>query len=338
MLQFIFGGGALLADFIRVALSHVFLFIAVPVFFVISGYLFFRNLVQWNFPIYIKKLKSRFCSLFIPYIIWNTIPLLYIIAGLFIKHYSIFQILDFINIKGGLCRYFFAPPILRMIYINWFGQPVMAGEPINGPLWFLRDLIILVILSPVIYWFVKRLGFYFLSILCFVYISTIIPYHSVTTSIFFFSIGAYFAISGKNIIREFNGAAVNSFLLALSFGFVDCFFDGKLTITGSVLYPFYIIFGVVAVFNLASWLIEKKNITINKTLAKSSFFIYCLHSLLVINICRWLVNLILPYNNTVFSILKYFLVPTLTVCVCLGIYLILKRFTPRLLNILTGNR
>ena len=338
MLQFIFGGGALLADFIRVALSHVFLFIAVPVFFVISGYLFFRNLVQWNFPIYIKKLKSRFCSLFIPYIIWNTIPVLYIIAGLFIKHYSIFQILDFINIKGGLCRYFFAPPILRMIYINWFGQPVMAGEPINAPLWFLRDLIILVILSPVIYWFVKRLGFYFLSILCLAYISTVIPYHSVTTSIFFFSIGAYFAISGKNIIREFNGAAVNSFLLALSFGFVDCFFDGKLTITGSVLYPFYIIFGVVAVFNLVSWLIEKKNITINKTLAKSSFFIFCLHSLLVIKICRWFVNLILPYNNTVFSILKYFLVPTLTVCVCLRIYLILKRFTPRLLNILTGNR
>lgn len=338
MLQYIFGGGALLADFIRIALSHVFLFIAVPVFFIISGYLFYRNLVQWDFSIYINKLKSRFYSLFIPYIIWNTIPVLYIITGLFIKHYSILQILDFINIKGGLCKYFFVSPILRMLYINWFGQPVMAGEPINAPLWFLRDLIVLVILSPVIYWFIKRLGFYFLSILCFIYISTIIPYHSVTTSIFFFSIGAYFAISEKNIIREFNGVAVNSFLLALSFGFVDCFFDGKLTITGSVLYPFYIIFGVVAVFNLATWLIEKKHITINKTLAKSSFFIFCLHSLLVIGICRWFINLLFPYNNTIFLILKYFLVPILTVCLCLVIYMILKKFTPKLLNILTGSR
>ena len=45
--------------------------VAVPIFFLISGYLFFYNFVpsmeKWKY-----KFKSRFHSLFIPYVIWCT--------------------------------------------------------------------------------------------------------------------------------------------------------------------------------------------------------------------------------------------------------------------------
>lgn len=48
--------------------------LAVPTFFVISGYLFFRNMpTKGAFPlsIFVRKLQSRVYTLFIPYMLWN---------------------------------------------------------------------------------------------------------------------------------------------------------------------------------------------------------------------------------------------------------------------------
>jgi fucose 4-O-acetylase-like acetyltransferase len=43
----------------------------VPVFFFISGFLFFYS-VDFNTDVYKRKIKSRVKTLLIPYIIWNT--------------------------------------------------------------------------------------------------------------------------------------------------------------------------------------------------------------------------------------------------------------------------
>lgn len=53
--------------------------IAVPLFFLISGYLFFAK--KWNMRIYKEKLKRRVHSLLIPYLLFNLIGL--IIIGAF---------------------------------------------------------------------------------------------------------------------------------------------------------------------------------------------------------------------------------------------------------------
>ena len=60
--------------------------VCVPLFFALSGYLFFHNLPENpNAGWFGKKIKSRFFSLFIPYIIANCVAFgLYFIA---IKHY-----------------------------------------------------------------------------------------------------------------------------------------------------------------------------------------------------------------------------------------------------------
>ena len=53
-----------------------------PLFMSISGFLFFKNITNPSKLIWIKKYKSRFKSLLIPYIIWNI---------LFIIQLAIFQ-------------------------------------------------------------------------------------------------------------------------------------------------------------------------------------------------------------------------------------------------------
>jgi len=46
--------------------------IAVPTFFLISGFLFVKGLEKWNRTVYKGKLNKRVYSLLIPYLIWNT--------------------------------------------------------------------------------------------------------------------------------------------------------------------------------------------------------------------------------------------------------------------------
>ena len=55
--------------------------VAVPVFFVLSGYFFFRGMDVLTLDVYKKKLTTRFRTLFIPYMIWNCFPVLFVVAG-----------------------------------------------------------------------------------------------------------------------------------------------------------------------------------------------------------------------------------------------------------------
>lgn len=52
---------------------------SVPVYFFISGFVFFLG-GQLSKHIYIRKMKNRFKSLFIPYIIWNLFAILFKLA------------------------------------------------------------------------------------------------------------------------------------------------------------------------------------------------------------------------------------------------------------------
>ena len=54
---------------------------SVPVYFFISGYLFFLG-GNFSFDKYFKKIKSRIKSLLFPYMIWNTIAVIMLVAVL----------------------------------------------------------------------------------------------------------------------------------------------------------------------------------------------------------------------------------------------------------------
>ena len=62
--------GASLYDFVRIAGSNVISHCAVPTFFLISGFLFFYKVREWNLSVYGNKLRKRFWSLLVPYVLW----------------------------------------------------------------------------------------------------------------------------------------------------------------------------------------------------------------------------------------------------------------------------
>ena len=109
--------------------------LCVPLFFVISGYLFFLNVPEKPKPRYfIDKIHSRVFSLLIPYLIANALAFVcYWLAHRFAPD----------MIAGFLGENWHRP-----LFVFWTG-------PVNLSLWFIRDLLYAVVLSPLIWLFVR---------------------------------------------------------------------------------------------------------------------------------------------------------------------------------------
>lgn len=109
---------------------------AVNLFFMISGLLFYRNL---SFKTLVSKVQSRFKSLVIPYLCWNIIGVIFFTTIMFI------------------------PPLKELVnnenfFIHNFNDLLLGifHYKCNVVFWFIYELIILVLLSPLILLFIKR--------------------------------------------------------------------------------------------------------------------------------------------------------------------------------------
>lgn len=109
--------------------------IANPLFFTISGFLFFNGISHVKDCM--NKIWKRMRTLLIPYILWNCIFLLW-----YILLQNIPGIGGFIN--SDMMSKIFGGSIIRGLY-------ELLITPAAFQLWFLRDLIIMVICSPLLY-------------------------------------------------------------------------------------------------------------------------------------------------------------------------------------------
>lgn len=159
-----------------ISLTHV----AVPMFFVLSGYLYFLNIDYLSRDVYLSKTKKRLFSILVPYLSWNIIAL--ILSPSRISGLSLYDVL-----------------------LGFWGQ----GEglfPWNGPLWFLRDLMIVQLLTPMIYITIKKTKYWFVSLLLLLLIVGVLPTATnlgfTIVSLVYFSIGAYLGIYHKEFYTE----------------------------------------------------------------------------------------------------------------------------------------
>ena len=114
--------------------------ICVPLFFVMSGYLFFWNVpgkpdAKWFW----KKIRSRFYTLLIPYL------LAVVIAWL--CYYFAFRVVP--SMVDGFLGDRWKDPL----FVFWTG-------PVNLSLWFIRELMIVVVLSPLVYLIIRYTGWW----------------------------------------------------------------------------------------------------------------------------------------------------------------------------------
>lgn len=335
-------------NIIGILFSHVLTHIAVPTFFLISGFLFFLNFQEWSWMGYKRKLHSRVNTLIIPYIIWNIIPFIMIIlaklGGVILKGKSITDVQTYIIDNSW--HIFYDINEWGTTRVNWLGENLRMTGPLDFPLWFLRDLIIVIILTPIIYYAVKKMKFSLIVILFFAYISriwTLLPGFHIT-AFFFFTTGAYFALNKLNIVEFTNKYKLFFMPTSLILLIVTTIFDSVNTLIGQQIYPLYICTGVFTAFWIAAQCVTKYNIKPNKLLVSSCFFIYAFHAVSIpflgspLGFTKMVLHKLIPGNTGIEEGICYIATPFITASLCILTLMLLKRLFPKISLLFSGNK
>lgn len=332
---------------IGILFSHVLSHIAVPTFFLISGFLFFINFQGWSWEGYKKKMKSRIKTLFIPFFLWNAFPFLLTISVMLasdlIKN-SIEEVQALITEKSW--HIFYDCNEWGTTCVNWLGDNLRMTGPFDLPLWFLRDLIVVTILTPIIYYAIKKLGIFILGLLFLAYISriwTLLPGFSIT-AFFFYTTGAYFALNRINIIQFANRYKIFLIPVCLILLVVTTIFDGTNTVIGQNVYPLFVCTGVFTAFFVASTYITTYNIRPNKLLVSSCFFIYASHGVdfpitgSPLFFTDRLFHRIFPGHTGLEELICYIASPLVTACLCVLLLVFARRLFPKTTLYFSGNK
>ena len=324
--------------------------VAVPMFFLFSGYLFFYKIKDFTRNEYASKVKKRFKTLVLPYIYWNLIAFaLLALKPLLNSYFNGAPIEEFYAYLKSFSYHIFWDSHAWGTTTRFLGFTFYAEDsgPINAPLWFLRNLIILTVVSPIIYLFIKKIGKIFIAILTIIYLTGVFnnlsPYSFY--GVFYFSLGAYMSINNLRISDCFGKHktiiwVLFSVLIPLC---VYLFLTNQHKIY-SLVFPTSILIGVVSIYNVMYYMIDTRRYDNQlPILARSSFFIYCLHQLSICYQC----GVVLPNKIThwlfgsyqsLADIVAYLIGPFVVAAVILAIYIFMDKFTPKLLYALTGSR
>lgn len=337
--------GLAVYDYIRLFFSVVISRSAVPVFFIISGYLLFLKVEKYDKAIYISKLRKRLHGLVIPYVSWILLFVLWILM------FKLGGILLYDKPWMGIVDYFKENGYLHMFWDSsvwgeretWLGVKAHNSGPVLLPFWYMRDLIMMVIFSPVCYWLIKNIKLVFIAFLFAIYVLDIrISYmsESFVDASLFFSLGAYFAIMKydfTDVLWKWRYAIVPLAVILMAMQ----------TYTGSamgdsvsrMIHPWLVIFQSAALIIVASAMCRHQGLyRWNKKLAGTSFFIYALHPFILGYVIA-IINKVAPMGNAWYmQTFCYLTAPLACVMVCMGVYWGMRMYMPSVMRVLMGER
>ena len=279
----------------------------VPFFFLISGFLFYQN---FSYSVLLKKWKTRFFSILIPYIIWNLTAFLY---------YSILAMIPVIsNHLNGQIEPF---------TVEWIVKNALWGY--HNALWFLRNLMVYIIICPIFYGLIKKWKLCGIIIIVFCSVQGFqgsgYLYYAV-----YYILGMFLGIHYKEPIqRQYKK---RSSFLTLGIFFITLFFN----IIVADEFPYFVqplcCIQMVLLWIAADLLRTDKKLEWWKTI---SFFIYCTHGMVLESVEK--IFLIVLGRNLISAVLDQIMAPFITLLIVTMAAWILRKNT-MLWNVATGNR
>jgi surface polysaccharide O-acyltransferase-like enzyme len=310
------GFNQFLQEFISFGLTRI----AVPLFFFISGFLFFQKF-KFEYAVIKEKLSKRFFSLFIPYLLWSILVFLF---------YYALQSLPF------MVKYFNNELITNLSLREILGKILL--NPIPYQLWFLRDLMFLVLLSPIIYLFIKNLKIVFLLILLLIWFNGIRLFVISNEAVLFFSIGAYFQLKSVSlqtyVPTKYVIGITSLWIGSILFRLILLTYSSSSFFENLYLLKLSIILGIFSVWFLYDKVIKEEFLPklAQWKIFGFSFFLYLVHEPTLTIFKKVLFKL----ANS--SALIYLIAPILTIITCLILAVGVSNSFPRIYGLLTGNR
>lgn len=298
-------GGA----FLQYLLSGICGKLSVPIFLLISGYLFFREgSYVLTKELWISKLKKRISSLLVPYLLWNFIGYIIYAIKVGFSFEDFFHSFWVIDIPGR-----------------------SGSSPIDGPLWYVRNLMIMVVISPIIAYMIKFTKWYLILIMTILWIIQIPPFNKgIGIAFYFFSLGGYLRVFDYHV--ENLQRYAKYLILAYPIYVIYAFFMQS----NSTCWDFQVglILGIGAIFSLSMHFIKygNGNGKFIQILSETSFFIYCLHDLLL--------QFLKPFFSEILGTgdFAYISLIVVDIALCLGFFYVLKRISPKVTSLLMGGR
>ena len=290
--------------------------LAVPGFFMVSSYLFFRN---FRLEILKQKWTSRIKSVLVPYIVWNSLYYFGYVIG------SRLPVISDIIGKGTIP--FNLPSAVDSVLHYTY----------NYVFWYLYQLILLIILAPLIYLLVKRvwLGILFLAvILTAVYLGRTLPLLNLD-ALFYYSCAAFAAVHGRKIVEKpFDWKRC---MLGAGMIILGCVMErvdlpgrgiGELA-AATVVFRFLVPAGV--------WfMLPEQRLMEAADWMKQNFFLYAVHFALV-RLINKTGALLLPPVPAI-PIVAFLLMPAIAVFLSWQIGRFLRRYLPHIWILLNGGR
>lgn len=302
--------------------------IAVPLFFMISGYLFFVKMngdFKFTLQYYKAKLLKKNKTLLVPYLMWC----LFWFSFMFV-----IQILPGTNNLFGSPLYSLS---LKELLLN------LLGYPLNYPFWFLRELIVYMTITPLIFFVIKKLKFssiilllilscYFDNVFVFFGIKVIqlIPF-------LYFYVGCYIGINKTNIELKLKKITVWLIMvLWFSLSFLTLYFEVKRSILllSDQLYFFINCIGCIGIWFLYDLLSQERRKL--KWYYKYSFFVFAFHGIPILFIRKIISFFQLQSDliNFAFFLISFII----TVVLSIAIAIFLERKNGKMYKIIVGNR
>lgn len=307
--------------FLTEMFSHFFCAIAVAWFFFFSGYLFYHNLEDGQYGLQWAKRKwgRRIHSVLIPHFFWNllNVGMVLLATWLFNKLGIAINSDQMVGVEKGPLFWFFTGPI-------------------DYPLWYLRDLIILSLLAPLFYYPVKKWPWITLTAILLFYLASFkMDFYP---SISFFGMGVWMGIRKVNIVDfcrklKFPAGAVACFLLPLAASFHggDFGYDRFFRLL-------FIPSGMITFLNICDHLYEFPGYRkLMLKLTETVFFIYAAHEIYILG---WTKGMFLRVFGETLPArwIAYLFVPVVTGAVCLALFYLLKWMMPKALSFACGWR
>lgn len=297
---------------------------AVPVFFMISSFLQFVK--EHTYTTILRK-KAR--SLFLPFMLW---PILNILFFVILKLASEKLFPSMIDNPGSM-KFF------EWTFKDWF--KCFFGYVGNGNLylfqfWFLRDLIVLTIFSPLLKLLEKEFSYFFLFVCFAFYICDVKLFLFGSQSLFYYVAGLFWAHGKFDLIKISDGikwkAGIPVFLFMFWF---NCLFRNF----SSVLLSFTTLTSCFLILKFSLLLIQKEKIYgILEKLSAYSFFLFAIHEPTLRMLVRTVWLKFLPMKNAALCLAEYFGVTLVLVVTGTFAGFILKKICPAFFSILNGGR
>ncbi len=308
--------------FVQTIVGEGFTRVAVPFFFAISGFLFFQN-IQPTANSFLTKLKKRVQSVFLPYILWSLYSLL---LFAFLQYFS-------------FTKDFFATRLIRN-YSAWDLFYTVFFNPLAYQLWFLKDLILIFLLSPAIYFCIRKLSIFYLLFILACWLFNFYFYYFQAISICFFSLGAFVSL---NPTIKFKTSYTEYAWLLFFIWILLCVLVAVIRVFyGNPPVNFYVQCISIFVGMATFWLMYDERMKGGNPSKKwlsifsYSFFIYAFHEPVLTIIKKGLFYLSDKSNTSTFLI--FIISPCTTILLAISIGILLNKLVPALYRLITGGR